>query len=284
MLPATLLAVAGVIVIEDKVTAVTVRVVVSETVPLVAVMVVVPVATAVTTPLALTVATEVLDEVQVTCADISMLVPSEYEPVAVNCWLFPAGTLGVSGVSDTEDRVAAVTVRAAVPDLLPEVAVMVVVPALTAVARPLLLTVATVALDELQVTTVVISWLVPSENMPAAANCVVAPSGMLGLVGVTDMKTSVTPGGITAESKPPAPPPHPANRRKITKRGIIPVNNHLSLKLFTLLPTVYRPFKNGIMDSRIDDISSFALIARCNFSAMVHKTRAIASNEAIYTK
>ena len=81
----------------------------------VAVMVVVPAATAVTTPLLLTVATDGLEEVQVTCADISMLVPSEYEPVAANCWVLPAGTLGLSGVTTIQDRVAAVTVRAVFP-------------------------------------------------------------------------------------------------------------------------------------------------------------------------
>jgi len=238
VLPTTLFAVAGVTDTEDKVTAVTVTVVVSEAVPVVAVIVVVPEPTAVTMPLLLTVATDVLDEVQVTCVDMSRLVPSEYEAVAVNCWVLPAGTLGRSGVTDTEDNVAVVTVRVAVPDLVPEVAVMVVVPAPTAVARPLLLTVATAALDELQVTTVVISRLVPSENMPAAANCEVAPAGVLGLEGVTDMKTSVTPGGNVAGESELPPPPHPANRRKIAQRGIIPLKNHLSLRLFILLPPV----------------------------------------------
>ncbi len=53
--------------------------------------------------------------------------------------------------------------RVVLPEILPEVAVMMVVPAATAVARPLLLTVATPVLEELQVTRVVISWLVPSE-------------------------------------------------------------------------------------------------------------------------
>ena len=158
--------------------------------------------------------------------------------MAVNCWVFPAGTLGVSGVTDTEDKVAVVTVRVAVPDLVPEVAVMVVVPALTAVARPLLLTVATVALDELQVSAVVISRLVPSENMPAAANCVVAPSGRLGSEGVTNMKISETPGGSATESVP-LPPPHPPNRRRIAQRGIIPANNDLFFKLFILLPPIH---------------------------------------------
>ena len=42
-------------------------------------------------------------------------------------------------------------------------------------ARPLLLTVATDVLDELQVTCGVISWLVPSEYVPEAANCLLFP-------------------------------------------------------------------------------------------------------------
>jgi hypothetical protein len=50
-----------------------------------------------------------------------------------------------------------VTVRVVFPEILPEVAVMVAGPAATAVARPLLLTVATNASDELQVTCVLIS-------------------------------------------------------------------------------------------------------------------------------
>jgi hypothetical protein len=55
------------------------------------------------------------------------------------------------------DRVAEVTVRVVLPETVPEVAVMVAVPAVRAKARPLLLTTATVVLDELQVACVVIS-------------------------------------------------------------------------------------------------------------------------------
>ena len=51
-------------------------------------------------------------------------------------------------------------------------------PAATAVARPLLLTVAASVLDEVQVTCVVISWLVPSEYAPEAANCWVRSHGV----------------------------------------------------------------------------------------------------------
>src|SRR5208337_4916443 len=99
--------------------------------------------------------------------------------------------LGLAGVTDMEDRVAEDTVRVVFPEILPEVAVMVVVPAARAVARPLLLTVATDMLDELQVTCVVISWVVPSEYVPEAASCLVFPITMLGLSGVTDMEDRV---------------------------------------------------------------------------------------------
>ena len=71
--------------------------------------------------------------------------------------------LGLAGVTDMEDRVAEVAVRVVLPEIIPELAVMVALPAATAVARPALLTIATEVFDELQVTCVVILWLVPSE-------------------------------------------------------------------------------------------------------------------------
>jgi hypothetical protein len=62
-----------------------------------------------------------------------------------------------------EVRNAGVTVRVVLAAILPEVTMIAAVPAATAVAKPLLLTVAIDGLDELQVTCVVMSWLVPSE-------------------------------------------------------------------------------------------------------------------------
>ena len=57
-----------------------------------------------------------LDEVQVTCVVIFWVDPSEYVPVAVNCWVIPTAMLAVAGVTAIEDNVtAAVTVRVAVP-------------------------------------------------------------------------------------------------------------------------------------------------------------------------
>jgi hypothetical protein len=66
--------------------------------------------------------------------------------------------LGVAGVTDIEVRVSEFTVRVAAGlDIPLKVAVMVAAPFARAVARPLLLTVATDASDELQVACVVIS-------------------------------------------------------------------------------------------------------------------------------
>ena len=150
--PAGMLGLAGVTVMEDRVAEVTVRVVFPEILPEVAVIVEVPAATAEARPLLLTVATDGFEELQVTCVLIPWLVPSEYVPVAVNCLVIPAGMLGLAGVTDMEDRVAEFTVRVVVPEIFPKVAVTVEMPAVTAVARPLPLTVATKGLDELQVT------------------------------------------------------------------------------------------------------------------------------------
>jgi hypothetical protein len=163
VLPTAMLGLAGVTEMEDRVAGVTAKVVFPEIVPEVAMMVAEPVETAVASPLLLTVATNVLDELQVTCVVIFCVVPSEYEPIAENCWVLPAGTFGLTGVTDIEDRIAGVTVRVVLPEILPEAAVMIEVPAATAVARPLPLTVASEVFEELQVTCAVRSWLVPSE-------------------------------------------------------------------------------------------------------------------------
>jgi hypothetical protein len=168
-----------------------VRVVFPEILPELAVTVVAPTATAVARPPLLTVATDGFDELQVACEVRSFVVPSENVPVAANCWVAPILILGVGGVRDMEDRVADVTVRVVLPEVLPELAVTVVVPKATAVARPLLLTVATAGFDEFQVTWEVRSWVVPSENVPVAANCWVVCRVMLEPVGVTDIEDRV---------------------------------------------------------------------------------------------
>jgi len=131
-------------------------------------------------------------ETQVTWVVKSWLVPSEYAPVAVNCIKTPAGLFRLAGVIDMEDKVAEVTVKVVLPEILPEVAVMAVTPTETAVARPVLATtVAADVFEELQVTCVVISKLVPSAYVPMAVNWERNPRGTLRLPGVTDIKDKV---------------------------------------------------------------------------------------------
>src|SRR2546425_6840954 len=111
-----------------------------ETPPKVAVIVVVPAATDVARPFdplaLLIVATPGLDELQVTWVVRSCIVLSQKVPVAVNCRVVPFAMLGVVGVTVIVDRVAAVTVSVVLPETPPNVAVIVVVPAATDVARP----------------------------------------------------------------------------------------------------------------------------------------------------
>ncbi len=190
---------AGVTVMDASVAELTVRILVPDMLPDAAVIVAVPAATGVICPLepaALpTVATVVADELQVTDAVMSCVLLSEKIPVAVNCSVVPRATRGLVGVTAMDLSVAELTIRVVEPEMLPEVAVMVAVPAATDVACPLepaaLLIVATDAADELQVTDVVMSCVLLSEKVPVAENCSVVPGAMPGLVGVTAIETSV---------------------------------------------------------------------------------------------
>jgi hypothetical protein len=69
--------------------------------------------------------------------------------------VFPTTTDGFAGVTAIETSVAAVTVRVVEPEMLPEVALMVVVPAFNAEARPAALIVPVAVLEEAQVTLLV---------------------------------------------------------------------------------------------------------------------------------
>jgi hypothetical protein len=110
--------------------------------------------------------------------------------VAVNCGLLPAMLTVLAGVTEMLCTVATATL--AVPEIPPEVAVTVVVPAATAVTRPDELTLAAAGTDELQVTVAVISVTEPSEKLPLAVNCSVEPGIRFAEEGITVMAVSVT--------------------------------------------------------------------------------------------
>jgi len=147
---------ASAISMEDSEVEVTVRVIgTEEIVPKVAVMVVAPTVRAIARPVLIpTVATDVLDELQVTSLLISCVVVSEYVPVALSCSATPTGRPRLAGVTAMPVRAALDTVRLANPDTPPEVAMIDMgPPAVSPVARPVLRsTVATEGLDELHIT------------------------------------------------------------------------------------------------------------------------------------
>jgi hypothetical protein len=131
-----------------------------------AVMVELPAVTAVATPPELIVAVAVLEELHVAVEVSTFVDPSLYVPVAVNCCVAPTVIDDVAGVTAIEDNVGggaiALTVNTAVPDAPEKLAVIVEVPAATAVATPEELIVAVAVLEELHVAIEVRSLVDPS--------------------------------------------------------------------------------------------------------------------------
>jgi hypothetical protein len=120
------------------------------------------------------VATLAFEEVQNVEAVTSWLVPFKKPAEAENGVVCPCRTEVVAGLTVSETIPPGATLSCAVAVRLPEVAVIVVVPRLTPVARPwlpaALLMVATALFDELQVTTPVTSAVLASLKTPLAAN------------------------------------------------------------------------------------------------------------------
>lgn len=152
-------------------------------------MLVVPAAVPVATPEVLITAFVTSEEVHVTCDVRFNVEPSLKLPVAVNSWVLPTPRGGgAAGVTAIDVRVAAVTLRVAVPTTPPNAAVMAAGEPTddSPVARPVLLMVATVAGVDAQVTKEVRGWL-PSPNTPVAVKFVDMVSGTVADKGVTLM-------------------------------------------------------------------------------------------------
>lgn len=95
--------------------------------------------------------------------------------MAVNCCAAPRAIVGFCGLIAIETSAAGFTTRVAAALTAPETIPMEVVPVPSEVARPavaaVLLMVATVATVELQCPVWVKSCVLPSVNVPVAANC-----------------------------------------------------------------------------------------------------------------
>lgn len=140
---------------------VTVSAAVAVTLPIVDVITVVPDATPVARPLEpsalLMLATAVADDIHVTAVVRSCFELSEKVPVAENCCEVPLAMVAAAGTTVRDTSTAGVIVKALVPLMLPDVALIVTEPAPTPLARPVLLIVARVASEELQATVFVTS-------------------------------------------------------------------------------------------------------------------------------
>jgi hypothetical protein len=198
--PLTIEGFAGVTAIDTSVAGFTVSSVEPVMLPTVAEIVEVPTPTAVAKPVALIVATVAVPDAHTallsTCVELSLNVP-----VAVNCCVAPLVIEGFAGVTAIDTSVAGVTVSSVEPVMLPTVAEIVEVPTPTALAKPVALIVATVAVPDAH--TALLSTCVElSLNVPVAVNCCVAPLVIEGFAGVTAIDTSVG-AGVTVSSVEP---------------------------------------------------------------------------------
>lgn len=105
----------------------------------------------------------------------------------------PTSMEGLCGAMTRDTSVSEFTVRTVDPVMFPDVAVIVVVPGVNAVASPLepavLLMDATAVCDELQVTAAVRSPKELFEYFPMAVNCRIVDKELAGLDGATVMET-----------------------------------------------------------------------------------------------
>jgi hypothetical protein len=193
--------------IEESVAFVTVKFTEALTDPRVAVITVVPVpklprGCPVAIPLLVPiVATVVSDEDQLTWCVRLRVPPSLKVPIAVNDAVVPWAILAFTGVMESEERFNAFTLNSALPVEDPSAAEIPVFPILSAVARPLTVIEATLGADDFQVTTPVMSCVVPSENVPTAVNCWATPSEIVALAG--DNAIEVTVAEVTVRVAEP---------------------------------------------------------------------------------
>lgn len=139
-----------------------------------AVIVEVPRLRAVASPLTVMEAMLVFEELQVAVPVMSCVEPSENVPVAVNCCNVPSGIDGVAGATAMEVTLAPVTMRLAVEKTLPELAMIVALPAAIPTASPgapFTLMLATAGFPEVHCTEPLMFCVLPSVNVPAAVNC-----------------------------------------------------------------------------------------------------------------
>src|SRR5437867_2126544 len=194
--PTLIDAVAGVSVRDATGTRMTVRADVSLFPPPDAIMDAEPALWPVATPELLTVATAVAVELHVTGRPVRMP-PAESRRVAVNACVVPTKIDAVAGVTVWDATGTGMTVRAAVSLVPPLDAMMDAEPALTPVATPELLTVATAGAVELHVTVRPVR-VPPAESRRVAVKACVAPTLNDAVAGVSVTEATGMIDSVTA--------------------------------------------------------------------------------------
>jgi hypothetical protein len=92
----------------------------------------------------------------------SSVLPSLYVPVALSCFVVPKAKDGSGGVIAIETNTGCATLRSAEAVIDPETAVMVALPMASAVANPVLVTLATSGEEEFQLMELVRFCVLPS--------------------------------------------------------------------------------------------------------------------------
>jgi len=187
----------------------------------------VPFLTAVASPLLSTVATEVVSELQVKLAPL-ITFPFASFAMALNCRVCPAAIDAGEGVTVT--LATCTTVRVALPLTPLLVAVICALPCAMVVTNPLLSTVATELVFELQVKLAPLITF-PLASFAMALNCSVCP-----LLTVTDEGERVTlaTAPIGGAFEPVEPPPQPDRKREQTITNSSPVVTAWSTKSMAL--------------------------------------------------
>jgi hypothetical protein len=165
--------------------------------PNAAVMFVVPGATPVNNPPLLIVATFVADEVHVTNAVMSTVVPSAKVAVAVNCCVAPTATDAGGRLTEMDVIGAeAAKTETGVDEVPPDAAVTVVGPVATKVNSPEALMVALLVSEDVHVAVDETSFVVPSLIVAVAVNCSGVPfttsAPLAGLIAI-DLIVGVVP-------------------------------------------------------------------------------------------
>jgi len=151
LVPTAIVAFPGVTAIDTSTGAVTASAAEPVMLFIVAVRVEAPIVTPVARPPALIVATLGADELHAAALVRFCVLPSLYVPVAANCSVFPAAIEAFPGVTAIDTSTGEVTVSVAELVILVMVALRLEVPAVTAVAKPPAVIVATPGADELHV-------------------------------------------------------------------------------------------------------------------------------------